>query len=72
MKPRNGLAIGLLALALTGCAGMSAHDRCVTGGALIGGVAGSILTDQSALGTVSGAAVGGVVGHEIARDRRCP
>jgi osmotically inducible lipoprotein OsmB len=38
----------------------------------VGGVAGSLLTNQSALGTVGGAAVGGVVGHEVGKDGGCP
>jgi osmotically inducible lipoprotein OsmB len=65
-------SIGCLALALSGCAGMSARDKCVAGGALIGGVTGSVLTDGGTVGTLGGAALGGVVGHEIAKDRRCP
>jgi len=72
MKTMRLLAVGLLALTLSGCAGMSARDKCVAGGALIGGVAGSVLTDRGTVGTLGGAALGGVVGHEIAKDRRCP
>lgn len=65
-------SIGLLCLALSGCAGMTAQEKCTTGGALIGGVAGSVLSDQSAVGTVGGAAVGGVIGHEVGKKGRCP
>jgi osmotically inducible lipoprotein OsmB len=32
-------------------------------GAAVGGVAGSVLTDQSTLGTVGGAVAGGVLGR---------
>ena len=55
--------VALLA-ALAGCAGMSAQDKGTVAGAAIGGVAGSVLSDGSALGTVGGAAVGGLIGRE--------
>jgi len=74
MKTIQSLAatgLTVLALAgLTGCAGMSRHDKDVVGGAAIGGVAGSVLTGGSALGTVGGAAVGGVIGNEVSKDKR--
>jgi len=54
-------------LALGGCAGMSARDRNIAGGAGIGAAAGAVLTGGSALGTVGGAAVGGVIGNEIGK-----
>jgi len=49
------------------CADMSARDKNLAIGAAAGGVAGSILTNGSALGTVGGAAVGGIVGNEIGK-----
>ncbi len=39
-------------------------------GAVLGGVAGSALSNGSALGTVGGAAVGGVIGNEITKPNR--
>ncbi|WP_148715131.1 glycine zipper 2TM domain-containing protein [Chitinolyticbacter meiyuanensis] len=54
-------AVTLLA---SGCASMSETQRNTAIGATAGGVLGSILTDGSVLGTVGGAAVGGVIGHE--------
>jgi osmotically inducible lipoprotein OsmB len=67
----------LSALALAGCASMSARDRNTAVGAAVGGVAGSVLTDGSTLGTLGGAAIGGVIGRGIdtggrkdERDRR--
>lgn len=45
--------------ALTGCAGMTQNQR----NAAIGGVAGSVLTGGDTLGTLGGAAVGGVIGN---------
>ncbi|TVQ66614.1 MAG: glycine zipper 2TM domain-containing protein [Oceanospirillales bacterium] len=48
-----------------GCSGMSNQDRNTATGAGIGAVGGAILTGGSAAGTIGGAAIGGVIGHEI-------
>ena len=66
----NGTVLVLALAALSGCAGMSNRDRNITAGAGIGAVAGAMLTGGSPVGTVGGAAVGGVIGNEISRDRR--
>ena len=55
---------------LAGCAGMSTQDRNTAIGAGVGAVGGAVLTDGSALGTVGGAAVGGVIGHEVSKDKK--
>jgi len=52
---------------LGGCAGMSQQDKNTAIGAGVGAVGGSVLTGGSAAGTVGGAAVGGVIGHEISK-----
>jgi osmotically inducible lipoprotein OsmB len=69
MKTLRTLAIGTLALAalagLGGCSNMSTRDRNTAIGAGVGAVGGSILTGGSVLGTVGGAAVGGVIGNEM-------
>jgi len=57
-------------LGLTGCAGMSERDRNTAVGAGIGAVGGSLLTGGDALGTIGGAAVGGVIGNQVGRSRR--
>nr|WP_242031579.1 glycine zipper 2TM domain-containing protein [Pseudomonas fluorescens] len=44
---------------------MSTQGRNTAIGAGVGAVGGAVLTGGSALGTVGGAAVGGIVGHEI-------
>lgn len=62
----NVAAIVLLA-GLAGCAGMSQQDKNTAIGAGVGAVGGSVLTGGSAAGTVGGAAVGGVIGHEISK-----
>ena len=54
-----------LFLGLAGCAGMSSQDKSTAIGAGAGAVGGAILTGGSAIGTVGGAAVGGVIGHEV-------
>lgn len=54
-------------LGLGGCADMSAQDKSTAIGAGVGAVGGAVLTNGSALGTVGGAAIGGVVGHEISK-----
>jgi osmotically inducible lipoprotein OsmB len=55
----------LLAVSISGCAGMSTRQKNAATGAAIGGVAGAILTGGSSLGTVGGAAIGGVIGHGV-------
>ena len=54
-------------LALGGCSGMSAQDKNTAVGAGVGAVGGAVLTGGSAVGTVSGAAVGGIIGHEVSK-----
>lgn len=55
----------VVALSLTGCSHWSKRDRNTAIGAGAGAIGGSILTDGSGLGTVGGAAVGGIIGHQI-------
>ena len=55
----------LLLIALAGCNGMSEQGQSTAVGAGVGAVGGAVLTGGSALGTLGGAAIGGVVGHEI-------
>lgn len=52
-------------LLLGGCASMSPRDRNTAIGAGVGAVTGSILTGGDAVGTVGGAVVGGVIGHQV-------
>ena len=56
-----------MAAGLGACENMSHRDKTTAAGAAIGGVAGSVLTDGSAVGTVGGAAVGGVVGNQVGK-----
>jgi osmotically inducible lipoprotein OsmB len=59
--------LGVLALltGLAGCAGMSARDQNTAVGAGIGAIGGAILTDGNPIGTIGGAAVGGVIGNQV-------
>lgn len=55
----------VLLLAVAGCSNMSKRDRNTAIGAGVGAVGGAVLTDGSALGTVGGAAIGGLIGHQV-------
>ena len=57
-------------VALAGCAGMSKQDTNTAIGAGAGAVGGAVLTGGSAVGTVGGAVVGGVIGHEVSKDKK--
>jgi len=63
-----GAAAAAVLLGLGGCSGMSTQERNTAIGAGVGAVGGAVLTNGSALGTVGGAAVGGVIGHEVGDD----
>ena len=63
-------AAAIALVTLSGCAGMTQREKNVAVGAGAGAVAGSVLTGGSALGTLGGAAVGGVIGNEVSKDKR--
>ena len=66
MKKWTGLTAAIaLVLGLSACAGMSSQDKNTAVGAGAGAVLGSVLTGGSAVGTVGGAAVGGVIGNRV-------
>lgn len=58
-------AVAVAMLGLGGCSGMSAQDKNTAIGAGVGAVGGNILTGGSTAGTLGGAAVGGIIGHEV-------
>ena len=74
MKTMQRFAVSAVAAAVLlgvgGCAGMSRQDRDTAIGAGVGAIGGNVLTGGSAVGTVGGAAVGGVIGHEIGKDKK--
>jgi osmotically inducible lipoprotein OsmB len=59
----------LSTLGLGGCSTMSHQDKTTAGGAVVGGVAGNLLCG-GVLCTGVGAAVGGVIGHEVGKDQK--
>lgn len=62
-----GLLAATLILSLSACSNWSKRDRNTALGAGAGAIGGSILSNGSGLGTVGGAAVGGIIGHQISR-----
>ncbi len=60
----TALALSLV-LSLSGCSNMSKRDRNTAIGAGAGAVGGAILTGGGTLGTLGGAAIGGVIGHQV-------
>lgn len=61
----NTTLIVLGCLSISACAGMTQQEKNTAIGAGVGAVGGAILTGGSTTGTLGGAAVGGVIGHEI-------
>jgi osmotically inducible lipoprotein OsmB len=59
-----GLAAGF---ASAGCSTMTEREKATAIGAGVGGVTGSVLTNGSTLGTLGGAAAGGVIGNEYGK-----
>ncbi|MDQ9129877.1 osmotically-inducible lipoprotein OsmB [Serratia fonticola] len=57
----------MLALSVSACSNMSKRDRNTAIGAGAGAVGGAVLTDGNAVGTVGGAAVGGLIGNQISK-----
>ena len=62
--------LAMTTLALTACAGMSQQEKSTAIGAGVGAIGGAILTGGSTTGTLGGAAVGGVMGHEIEKPKK--
>lgn len=56
----------LVTLSVTAC-GMSHRGRNTAIGAGVGAVGGAVLTGGSTWGTLGGAAIGGVIGHQVSR-----
>lgn len=54
-------------LGVSGCSGMSQRDQNTAVGAGIGAVGGAVLTGGSPIGTIGGAAVGGIIGNQIGK-----
>ena len=72
MKTRTLIPSIALILATSACStwdGMSSRQKSATTGAAVGGVAGAVITDGGILGTVGGAAIGGVIGDQVGKKK---
>ncbi len=73
MKTMQRFAVSAVAaavlLGLGGCESMSAQDRGTAIGAGAGAVGGAVLTGGSAVGTIGGAAVGGLIGNQVTKPK---
>ena len=56
-----------LAMSLSAYSNWSKRDRNTAIGAGAGAIGGAVLTDGSTLGTLGGAAVGGIIGHQVGK-----
>lgn len=68
-KLAGGTVLAAALLGLSACSGMSPQGRDTAVGAGIGAVGGAVLTGGGTLGTLGGAAIGGVIGHEARKNR---
>ena len=64
-RPAAIATAAVVLLAASGCSNMSKRDENTAIGAGVGGVAGAVLTGGSTIGTVGGAAVGGIIGNQV-------
>ncbi|CZV57826.1 lipoprotein [Enterobacter hormaechei] len=56
-----------VAMSLSACSNWSKRDRNTAIGAGAGALGGAVLTHGSTLGTLGGAAVGGIIGHQVGK-----
>jgi osmotically inducible lipoprotein OsmB len=70
MKSIRIMTVAFIAIALGACSGMSRQEKNTAYGATAGGVAGAVITGGGVLGTAGGAAVGGLIGHELSKDEK--
>ena len=74
MKTMQRFAVSAVAaavlLGLGACGEMTTRQRDTAIGAGVGAVGGNVLTGGSTAGTIGGAAVGGIIGHEISKDKK--
>jgi osmotically inducible lipoprotein OsmB len=53
-------------LALSACANMTRREQATATGAVVGGVAGTVICGGSVVCAGAGAAAGGIIGHSVA------
>ena len=56
-----------LLVGLTACSGMTRQDQNTAIGAGAGAVGGAVLTGGSTIGTLGGAAIGGLIGNQVGK-----
>ncbi|MEQ5732484.1 osmotically-inducible lipoprotein OsmB [Providencia alcalifaciens] len=61
------MVIATVAISISACSNMSKRDKNTAIGAGVGAVGGAVLTGGSSLGTVGGAAIGGIIGHQVGK-----
>ncbi|ENG4185769.1 osmotically-inducible lipoprotein OsmB [Providencia rettgeri] len=61
------MVIATVAISVSACSNMSKRDKNTAIGAGVGAVGGAVLTGGSSLGTVGGAAIGGIIGHQVGK-----
>ncbi|MGF7483525.1 osmotically-inducible lipoprotein OsmB [Providencia sp. SP181] len=61
------MVIAAVAISVSACSNMSKRDKNTAIGAGVGAVGGAVLTGGSSLGTVGGAAIGGIIGHQVGK-----
>ena len=64
------IVLSTFLISLAGCAGMSSRDKSTAIGAGVGAIGGAVLTGGGVLGTVGGAAVGGIIGNQVGKDKK--
>jgi osmotically inducible lipoprotein OsmB len=70
MKAKALISLLAVAVFTTGCStwdGLSKREKSAAIGAGVGGVAGAVLTNGGVLGTIGGAAIGGVIGDQAGK-----
>lgn len=60
----------LILVGLSACGNMSQQDKNTAIGAGVGAIGGSVLTGGSTMGTIGGAAVGGVIGNQVDTNKK--
>ena len=72
MKTSTLISTILITVAASGCAtwdNMSSREKSASTGAAVGGVAGAVISNGGLLGTVGGAAIGGVIGDQVGKKK---
>jgi osmotically inducible lipoprotein OsmB len=62
--------VAVMMLGAAGCSDMSTRDKDTAVGVGAGAVAGAVLTHGSPVGVIGGAAVGGLIGNQVGKDKR--